>query len=332
MTIGHLSARLVALVGFATAATTLAGCPEGPNESYSCDDSGCTVCDAYGCATVAAPPKTACSTDATCPAGSTCTAFGCAASCQGDLDCPRGERCAEGQCLAPGQAPGTTPVCETNAQCGDGASCVGNVCQACGGNAGPCACAGPEDCGAGQACVNGACAAKANTCQFTSECEAGKVCADGQCLAACEPGPCAAGTACDDGVCKPVPTGQCTADETCPANAPKCVGGACVAACQADTECGAGRYCNQGACVPDTRPKPNCADDTQCGGGATARTCVEGFCKYRCASDQQCRTIDARIGYCARDGVCRTAAEAQAECTGPGQCPDGKSCVDNRCR
>jgi hypothetical protein len=110
------------------------------------------------------------------------------------------------------------------------------------------------------------------------------------------------------------------------------VAGACAKSCEGDSECGDGRYCNQGACVVDTRPKPNCTGDDQCGGSqATPRKCIGGFCKYTCSTDQYCKTIDNRIGVCAKDGVCRNAQEAAAACFGPTDC-DGKSCIDNVCR
>jgi hypothetical protein len=107
-----------------------------------------------------------------------------------------------------------------------------------------------------------------------------------------------------------------------------------VKSCDGDAACGAGNYCNQGACVVDTRPKPNCTTDDQCGGSATPRKCVGGYCKYTCTTtqgDAYCRTIDSRIGSCAKDGVCRTAAEANASCTSPDQCASGQSCIDNAC-
>jgi len=106
-----------------------------------------------------------------------------------------------------------------------------------------------------------------------------------------------------------------------------------VKACTTDPECGAGKYCNQGACVVDTRPTPNCTSDDQCGGtSATPKKCLGGFCKFTCNADAYCRTIDTRIGYCAKDNVCRTAAEANASCTSASQCPSGQSCIDNSCR
>jgi hypothetical protein len=148
-------------------------------------------------------------------------------------------------------------------------------------------------------------------CKFSSDCGPDKVCADGQCLAACSPTTaCANGANCEKGVCKPLPIS--------------------VVKCSGDPECGDGKYCNQGVCAVDTRPKPNCSGDAQC--SAANQKCVEGYCKYTCSSDQQCRVIDARIGYCGKDQVCRTQSEANAECTTKDQCTDGKDCIDNACK
>jgi hypothetical protein len=106
-----------------------------------------------------------------------------------------------------------------------------------------------------------------------------------------------------------------------------------VKSCTIDQECGPGQFCDQGACVIDTRPKPNCTNDTQCGGtSATPKKCLDGYCKYTCTSDQYCRTIDGRIGFCAKDGVCRSEAEATAECLKSSDCAGGQSCIDNHCK
>jgi hypothetical protein len=138
------------------------------------------------------------------------------------------------------------------------------------------------------------------------------VCADGQCLTGCPTGSCPSGFTCDKAVCKPTAPTPTT--------------------CKADTECGAGNYCNQGTCAVDTRPKPNCSNDDQCGGTATPRKCVGGYCKYTCKDDLYCRTVDSRIGTCAKDGVCRTAAEASAACFAATDCQAGQSCIDNQCK
>ena len=104
-------------------------------------------------------------------------------------------------------------------------------------------------------------------------------------------------------------------------------------ACTKDGDCPTGDYCNQGACVLDTRPKPNCTTNTDCAGsGGQPESCVGGYCRYNCSTDQQCKTIDARIGYCAADNVCRTQAEAHPQCTSKAQCAAAQDCIGNVCR
>lgn len=328
----RFSFSLIGVLG-ALGAVAWSGCGPGTETRYYCDDSGCFQCDAYGCSNVAAPTHHACTGNASCPPGSICTMAGCTASCTSDSACPRGEVCKSGLCTAPGTDPGAKKDCTTKADCEGGKVCVESTCQACGGTAGPCPCQTASDCSGGQACVGGACTAPENACKYSSECGDGKVCADGQCLASCEAAQCAAGLSCDKGVCKPDTIGgACSGDGQCSGETNKCLAGKCVKTCAGNPECGDGKYCNQGACVVDTRPKPNCTADAQCGGGAaTPKKCLGGFCKYTCTTDPYCRTIDTRIGYCAKDGVCRDATEANAACVSPSDCV-GKSCIDNQCK
>lgn len=324
------------IVGLTSGLAWLAAVACGPSsERYYCDAAGCYQCDAYGCSAVAAPTHASCTGNASCPAGSVCTESGCAVQCVDDAACPRGEVCKDGTCSPPGSTSGPVKECTTKSDCGDGKACVAGACEACGGTNGPCPCETATECASGEQCVAKVCIPKASTCTYSSECGDGKVCADGQCLTGCtDAAPCGAGLTCDKGVCKPAPVQNgCTSDTSCPAEAPQCVAGTCVKACAADPECGEGNYCNQGACVVDTRPKPNCTSDDQCGGSAaTPKKCLGGFCKYACTTDQYCRTIDSRIGYCAKDGVCRNASEANAQCLSSSDCTGGQSCVDNQCR
>ena len=338
MTSRFSSALVIGVLG-TLGVVAWSGCGPGDESRYYCDSTGCFTCDAYGCSPVQSPAHPTCTGTKSCNPGQVCTAIGCTTPClaeNGDADCPKGDVCQNGYCAPPGQDPGPAKDCTTKADCDAGNTCNDGKCQACGGNAGPCPCETSTDCTDGLTCVAGACTAPQNTCKYSSECGDDKVCADGQCLVSCESAPCADGFTCEKGVCKPNVTGPtgCTADAQCtdPA-APKCVGGSCVKSCTGDAECGTGKYCNQGACVVDTRPTPNCTADDQCGGTAsTPKKCLGGFCKFTCTSDAYCRTIDNRIGYCAQDGVCRTAAEAGAQCHGPGDCTGGKSCIDNECR
>lgn len=179
----------------------------------------------------------------------------------------------------------------------------------------PPTCAGNAGCNPEEDCTATGCAAPQTICKYSSECGDDEVCVEGQCLASCAATACSDGFTCNKGVCKPSGDGS---------SPPACVD---------DAECGDGKYCNQGACAVDTRPKPNCTTDDQCGGtAATPKKCLAGFCKFTCTSDQHCRTIDNRIGHCAKDGVCRTSSEVNAACTEPGQCADGTICIDNQCR
>jgi hypothetical protein len=335
MTSRFSSALVIGVIG-TLGVVTWSGCGPGGETRYYCDSTGCFTCDAYGCSQVKSPAHPTCTGDSSCKAGEVCTATGCTARCQTDETCPKGETCQAGLCSPPGTEPGPAKECTTKADCADGKTCSAGKCEACGGNAGPCPCEKTADCSGGLTCVAGACTAPQNTCKYSSECGDDKVCADGQCLASCAAAPCSNGYTCEKGVCRPSTRGNptCTGDAQCtdPA-APNCVSGSCVKACGGDAECGDGKYCNQGACVVDTRPKPNCTADEQCGGTAsTPKKCMGGFCKFTCTSDQHCRTIDNRIGYCAKDGVCRTAGEANASCFGPEDCTGGASCIDNQCR
>lgn len=334
----RFSSTLVIGVLGALGVVAWSGCGTGNEARYYCDSTGCFNCDAYGCSPVTSPAHPTCTGNASCAAGSVCTGNGCTATCSTDATCPKGETCQLGLCSPPGTTPGPVKECTTSPDCGAAdKTCNAGVCETCGGNAGPCPCATSTDCSGGLTCVAGSCTAPQNTCKYSSECEDNKICAEGQCLASCAAAPCSDGFTCDKGVCKPTPGGPgtpaCTGDAQCTsAEAPNCVGGACVKSCSADPECGAGKYCNQGACVVDTRPKPNCTSNDQCGSpGAPAQQCLGGFCKYTCTSNEYCRTIDNRIGYCAKDGVCRTAAEANASCFGAGECGNGQTCIDNKC-
>lgn len=331
-----LFTKKAAIIGALSAvgAVVWSGCGSDDNRYY-CDGAGCYECDAYGCTAVTPPSKTPCTGSKSCPPGSVCTAAGCTTTCSAEVECPKGEVCKNGLCATPTTDPGLAKDCTTKADCGDGKACVAGKCEACGGSSGPCPCSTAAECSSGQECTAGKCTAPGNTCSFSSECGAGKVCADGQCLVSCETNPCAAGFTCDKGVCKVAPPVGCTNDQGCTAAAPKCLQGSCVKTCTTDPECGAGLFCDQGVCRFDTRPKPNCTDDSQCGGTtATPKVCLDGFCKYSCTSgnDAYCRTIDSRIGYCAKDLVCRTASEATAECLNSTQCTGGKTCIDNACK
>lgn len=335
------AAAFATLVGVGLAGATVGACGTA-DRSYYCDSTACYDCDGYGCSKVTASPAP-CSNDSECVSGGgQCTSQGCLVACGSSGDCAKGTVCSEGLCVLPGTTvPPTRKECLIATDCGVGKTCSGSVCQACGGTQGPCPCTATSQCGAGLECVSGACTPATDLCKFASECADGQTCADGKCLTTCSAAtPCASGNTCDKGVCRPSApvsgsdggaTG-CQGASDCPSTAPVCVAGACTPACTGDPDCTAGGaklYCNQGACVPDTRPKPNCSGPSDC---LTGQSCVGGYCKYRCVDDMECRRVDARIGYCADDKVCRTEAEARPQCLKTADCPSGKTCIGNTCQ
>ena len=322
---------LVSLVALSVAA----GCSSSESRYY-CDDTGCYSCDGYGCTNVAAPTPATCSGQASCASGQVCTDVGCVKSCVSSDECDRGTVCKAGVCAAPTSTPGTKKECTTKTDCGNGGVgkiCVQNTCQSCGGASGPCPCGGNADCASDQVCSAGACVAKAAVCRYASECDAGQSCVDGKCVKPCaDDTACGANASCQKGFCQPKPpTTTCTSDAQCSGATPKCLAGKCSAPCTSDTQCGAGNYCNQGACVVDTRPKPICTaqDKSAC---SANQACVDGYCKYTCGKDDDCRLIDARIGCCGVNHVCRTPAEAKPQCTAQTDCGASQSCVDNTCK
>ncbi|MFO0671173.1 MAG: hypothetical protein U0235_16355 [Polyangiaceae bacterium] len=111
----------------------------------------------------------------------------------------------------------------------------------------------------------------------------------------------------------------CTSDAQCSGATPKCLAGKCSAPCTSDTQCGAGNYCNQGAC----RRHAAEADLHRAGQvGVLGQPSVPTATGQRptCGKDDDCRLIDARIGYCGVDHVCRTPAEAKPQCTAQTDC------------
>jgi hypothetical protein len=311
--------KTVVLGALATmGALAWSGCGPGSDERYYCDNGGCYSCDAYGCTNVKGPAHPSCTSSSQCSTG-LCTTKGCTTQCSTDAACPKGETCQSGLCFEPGGGGGTIIGGEdagttTGPGIDSGTTNPGTPC-----GSGP-ACASPN------VCVSGACTAPQNACKFTSECETGKVCADGACLKPCTGGACDDGFTCQKDVCQPNAASPGDGGTTQPTT------------CDNDPICGTGKYCNLGTCTVDTRPKPNCTIDSDCGTGGAPKKCLAGYCKYTCSGvgtdgDQYCRTIDTRIGTCASDGVCRSSKEAAPQCTGPGTCPlAGQSCIDNQCK
>jgi hypothetical protein len=143
---------------------------------------------------------------------------------------------------------------------------------------------------------------------------------------------CPKGMTCDKkGVCQPNPGTGCKTSADCSGSTPFCAEGTCSAACTTDSQCPTGDYCDQGACVVDTRPKPNCVHDSDC--TAAGEKCIGGYCEYPCTTNMQCELIDVRLGYCSGTPmVCKDAAEAMPKCTTQADCSPGEDCISNVCQ
>ncbi len=315
-----------AVVGFVAAAIALVGVVPGCGGSspdYYCDATGCFQCDGFGCAAVTPPTPDSCQRagDKACKVGFLCTDRGCLASCKDDSACEKGFVCnkASGLCASP-TGPDPKPlVCAVAADCGaSGFDCVDGACV-----------------------VVPACTGVGCSCKYSSECGDGRVCANGACADACDATtPCATGFKCDaNGVCQRSAAAVCgpNAGNAACASGQHCVDGQCAAGCSADAPClGADgkadpqQQCLGGACVPDPHPVTNCSADTQCKSGS--QKCLDGFCRYTCTTSDMCKSIDSRIGTCAKDGVCRSDSEANAQCLAQSDCTSGKSCIDGQCK
>jgi hypothetical protein len=355
----------VALTSAAIGAMAWSGCGGG-SSGYYCDNTGCYTCDGYGCSAVTPPSTTPCSSDGDCASGTTCTTHGCVDTCKSDKDCAKGTICTGGQCLPPGDDAGAPVECSVNSDCGVGKECKDHSCTACGsgsegacpcttasdcakgqecyesacvtcgGTSGPCPCATSKDCATGDTCVAGSCEPSSTLCKFSSQCPSGDVCDDGQCIPTCSAGSspgsaCVGGATCSTkGVCVPPPGTTCKSSTDCKGADPFCVAGTCTSACTMDSQCPTGDYCDQGACVIDTRPKPNCTDSSQCD-TAEGQSCVGGYCVFTCTTDKECALHDARIDIC-QMGVCVSPAQATPQCTTQAQCASGQDCISNTCQ
>jgi hypothetical protein len=88
----------------------------------------------------------------------------------------------------------------------------------------------------------------------------------------CQPEHCSDGEAVLASYCDE--KGACPAQQRKPCAPYGCIGGRCLEACAADSDCASGRYCADGVCVAQWPKGRNCA---------RARQCASGFCvDFRC--------------------------------------------------
>lgn len=237
--------------------------------------------------------------------------------CVVHADCAPGDICAAGECQ-----PGNTCA---DGRCEDGFKCDGrNTCVPA-----PGYCADDNACESGQVCVSDECRVISDTCTLDSHCGPGRRCENNACIAICtSDNECAAGQTCESGSCRQGAP-ECQASSDCSAG--RCVNGACVNECAAETPCvNANEVCEGGVCVPDWRPRPTCSDEMPCADG---HVCVEGLCRTPCNSGMaaECLSFDHQLSVCGEDRFCYSNHEAMPECKQASDC-DSNICANGYCR
>lgn len=269
-------------------------------------------------------------------------------SCTFAADCPPRAFCFDGRCLAelPFESSGGDCPCGHRDPGIDGFDCL--FMPECGDDA---------PCPTGQICLAGACEIRA--CRWTPDCPAGR-CDSGHCT----PEPCEMlgdmppPEDCSDGRGEPA---------RCPHDAEPRSDRACAvlnrrpplppddAVCAVDADCGAGRACVEGLCLP--LPRPRCHGDADCG---LSTVCLNGECTpmlcltdLDCPPDAECdvaghtcvRAADCEVADCrVRDTPCRTTTDCGAgftchhgrcllvgECLADAECPEGMVCEGHLC-
>ncbi len=186
-------------------------CPDGLvcSAAHACAPAG-SGCTAQGCAAdgkICAPEEGACRdclSDPEC--GSRLCKNGTCQPCNVGDNCGSGRTCENGDCTS---VPGTP--CQTNADCGD------RVCKLVGADKECVACALAAECGGDRDCVGGHCQAGTPECSVDTECAPpATICQAGLCESGCGETGCAAGQACN------LTTGRCvvTSSGTLPLGAP----------------------------------------------------------------------------------------------------------------
>jgi hypothetical protein len=207
-----------------------------------------------------------------------------------------------------------------------GGSSVGGAAPVCDPSLTVCACSESSECSAGLDCIDGKCV---SACGFDFECADAEVCADGQCVAACDEGECASNYECVGGACLPDTSNpECTTPTDC--QGLPCIDGFCTTACITNADCPEDFLCAAatGTCFQDLGPTPVCSDDVPCAGEGQA--CTDGFCRYSCATLEECKLIDSRFDACDAS-VCKTDDEVNPECGLGLPCDPAAPCVSNEC-
>ena len=212
-----------------------------------------------------------CAGSGSCPAEQTincapnsCAGNICGGGCVDDDDCGQGYFCAAGMCLLQFEAGHT---CATDNQCLSD-FCIDGVCcdAVCSGQCEACNVSGFEGiCSALSGSPRGGRAACLGTgvCQGTCDGSARDMCTFPGSETVCVQAACSNGVQTNAAVCDAA--GSCAQAGTVSCGDYICGAEECLTSCSLDTDCIAGKVCNNNACVEDTA-----SDSSGCGCGAPA--------------------------------------------------------------
>jgi hypothetical protein len=264
---------------------------EGTCRLAAAGSDGKPSCSPFVCTGQSAQCPPTCTTDFDCSMGRFCAAGGCQLQKLNGQVCAQGRECGSGFCTdgvcCDQQCGGQCDSCNQTGSVGQctlsplsatgNPSCSPYSCNGLTANCGlACTTVGPgAPCSASEWCDGVACARKGalgTVCTQNYQCLSSS-CVDGYC---CDN---ACSGACDtcsqrgfEGTCKPNPAGTVVA--VCGAYVCDGLSGACPAACNGDQQCAAGRWCDNGACVPQRTQGQSCVRNTAC----TTGQCADGFC------------------------------------------------------
>ncbi len=333
-------------------------CPA--SDGVCCDascDGECTACSAGktgGSDGTCAAVLVGTDPDAECPAGDVASCGNSGDGCNGDVaasackkydaaseclaaSCKDGIGTPAASCDGAGSCPASTPVpCAPYVCDGSGTACLA-------------ACAGDGDCVGGFYCNGASCVPQGNTgvaCGANNQCSSG-FCADGVCCNTACDGACDACSkakgASTDGACSAVAPGM-PGDPAC---APYLCDGQkalCPVSCMGDSQCAAGNYCDNGACVAKKAKGVVCSAANQCATGfCSDAVCCNGACGGSCnacskalgaTTDGTCAVLaDGAVGapVCTPYLCDGNAAACPMSCAGEADCSTGNYCAANKC-
>jgi hypothetical protein len=97
----------------------------------------------------------------------------------------------------------------------------------------------------------------------------------------------------------------------------------CFGGCVDENDCAnPGDQCDEGFCVGDNTPTPECINNTQCNG---IENCVDGVCRTPCADAADCVACGmpvCHLTFC---------YDAVPQCVTAVQCAAGEKCADSQC-